>query len=203
MEESQQSPGLLCEIMSPTSGSSKVNKMSFSWLSRVSQQAFQCFLPLPVLVCWAHARSNHFLLWVIFTQRETHAADKDCETINTQEQPKIEAQALMYFSSETSENKACRRTVFTSMKGRAAENRQLNTELRQHKGNKRKELNQYGKTPDTNYPPSRKGRLLPTDGNQLATWLPENTWAAVWSQDANEAEGKVEADLPTSWERRN
>lgn len=48
-----------------------------------------------------------------------------------------------------------------------------------------------------------KGRFLPTDGNQLATWLPENTWAAVWSQDANEAEGKVEADLPTSWERRN
>lgn len=66
-----------------------------------------------------------------------------------------------------------------------------------------KELNQYGKTPDTNYPTSRKGRLLPTDGNQLATWLPENTWAAEWSQDANEAEGKVEADLPTSWERRN
>lgn len=53
------------------------------------------------------------------------------------------------------------------------------------------------KTPDTNYPRSRKGRFLPTDGNQLATWLPENTWAAVWSQDANEAEGKVEADLPT------
>lgn len=66
-----------------------------------------------------------------------------------------------------------------------------------------KKLNQYGKTPDTNYPTSRKGRFLPTDGNQLATWLPENTWAAVWSQDANEAEGKVEADLPTSWERRN
>lgn len=64
-------------------------------------------------------------------------------------------------------------------------------------------LNQYGKTPDTNYPGSRKGRFLPTDGNQLATWLPENTWAAVWSQDANEAEGKVEADLPTSWEKRN
>lgn len=63
-----------------------------------------------------------------------------------------------------------------------------------------KKLNQYGKTPDTNYPTSRKGRSLPTDGNQLATWLPENTWAAVWSHDANEAEGKVEADLPTSWE---
>lgn len=203
MEESQQSPGLLCEIMSPTSGSSEVNKMSFSWLSRVSQQAFQCFLPLPVLVCWAHARSNHFLLSELSLHREKLMLQIRIVKLNTEEQPKIEAQALMYFSSETSENKACRWTVFTSMKGRAAENRQLNTELRQHKGNKRKELNQYGKTPDTNYPPSRKGRLLPTDGNQLATWLPENTWAAVWSQDANEAEGKVEADLPTSWERRN
>lgn len=54
-------------------------------------------------------------------------------------------------------------------------------------------LDQYGKTPDTNYPRSRKGRFLPTDGNQLATWLPENTWAVVWSRDANEAEGKVES----------
>lgn len=70
MEESQQSPGLLCEIMSPTSGSSEVNKMSFSWLSHVSQQAFQCFLPLPVLVCWAHARSNHFLLSELSLHRE-------------------------------------------------------------------------------------------------------------------------------------
>lgn len=35
-----------------------------------------------------------------------------------------------------------------------------------------------------------KGHFLPTDGNQLATWLPENTWAAEWSRDANEAEGK-------------
>lgn len=50
-----------------------------------------------------------------------------------------------------------------------------------------------------------KGHFLPTDGNQLATWLPENTWAAEWSRDANEAEGKkkVEADLAASWERRN
>lgn len=61
----------------------------------------------------------------------------------------------------------------------------------------RKKLNQCGKTPDTNYPRSHKGHFLPTDGNQLATWLQENTWAAVWSQDANEAEGKVGADLPT------
>lgn len=43
----------------------------------------------------------------------------------------------------------------------------------------------------------REGRFLPTDGNQLATWLPESTWATVWSQDTNEAEGKVEAVLPT------
>lgn len=199
MEESQQSPGLLCEIMSPTSGSSKVNKMSFSWLSRVSQQAFQCFLPLPVLVCWAHARSNHFLLSELSLHREKLMLQIRIVKLLTHRS----SQTLKHKPWCTSPQKQVKIKLAGEQSSLLWKAEQQKTELRQHKGNKRKELNQYGKTPDTNYPPSRKGRLLPTDGNQLATWLPENTWAAVWSQDANEAEGKVEADLPTSWERRN
>lgn len=65
------------------------------------------------------------------------------------------------------------------------------------------ELSQYGETPDTNYPRFGTGLFLPTDGNQLATWLQENTWAAAWSRDANEAREEDKVDLPLSPKRRN